>query len=194
MLAIRAKSQRFARTVTVNETAENQLERLPPLRRLGNEIMQSLATSRGKSKPGISQRLEGELPLSIPCRFRCPPSCGQRNPIDSRSTGLPGRTPGNPVAANSSRCKFVPGSGLPMYVCRLRSRRLSAVARTGLSSQSRVAALAERRCSLTTAGRPKCPCRSMESTKLGNAALSRLPQIRSEASQTTMTASRTASS
>ena len=47
--------------LTVNEAAENQLERLPPLRRLGNGTMQVLTTSRGKSKPGISERLDWQL-------------------------------------------------------------------------------------------------------------------------------------
>ena len=52
-------------------------------------------------------------------------------------------------------------------------RRLPAVGLMGLSSRSRVAALAERRCSLTRGSRLRCPCRSMEFTRLGNAALSR---------------------
>ena len=81
-----------------------------------------------------------------------------------------------------------------MYVLRLRLRRLPAVALMGLSNRSRVAALAERRRSLTAGSRLRCPWRSMESTKLGSAALSRFPQIRSEASQATITASHTASS
>ena len=62
-----------------------------------------------------------------------------------------------------------------MYVLRLRLRRLPAVALMGLSNRSRVAALAERRRSLTAGSRLRCPCRSMESTKLGSAALSRFP-------------------
>ena len=52
-----------------------------------------------------------------------------------------------------------------MYVLRLHLRRLPAVALMGLSNRSSVAALAERRCSLTTGSRLRCPCRSMESTK-----------------------------
>ena len=54
-----------------------------------------------------------------------------------------------------------------MYVLRLRLRRLPAVALMGLSNRSRVAALAERRRSLTTGFRLRCPCRSMESSRFG---------------------------
>ena len=81
-----------------------------------------------------------------------------------------------------------------MYGLRLRLRRLPAVALMGLSVRSSVAALEARRGFLTTGPRLSCPCRFMESTRLGSAAFSRLPQMRSEASHTTMTASRTASS
>ena len=44
------------------------------------------------------------------------------------------------------------GTWLPMYGLLLRLRRLPAVGLMGLSSRSRVAALAERRCSLTSQG------------------------------------------
>ena len=54
-----------------------------------------------------------------------------------------------------------------MYGLRLRLRRLPAVALMGLSNRSRVAALAERRRSLTAGSRLRCPCRSMESSRFG---------------------------
>ena len=86
------------------------------------------------------------------------------------------------------------GIWLPIYGLLFRLRRLPAVVLMGLSSRSRVAALAERRCSLTAESGLIRPCRSMESTKLDCAALSRFSQLRSEAYQITTTASRTASS
>ena len=62
-----------------------------------------------------------------------------------------------------------------MYGLLFRLRRLPAVGLMCFSSRSRVAALAERRCSLTRGSRLRCPCRSIEFTRLGSAALSRLP-------------------
>ena len=75
-----------------------------------------------------------------------------------------------------------------------RLRRLPAVALMGLSRRSRMDALAASSRRRTWGSRSRCPCRSMDSTRLGSAAFSRLPQIRSAASQITITASRTASS
>ena len=76
---------------------------------------------------------------------------------------------------------------------RRRLRRLATVARTG-SNRSSVAALADSSRSRTSGSRSRCQCRSMDSTRWGKAAFRRFPQIRSDASHTRITASRTASS
>ena len=77
---------------------------------------------------------------------------------------------------------------------RRRLRWLATVAFTGCNNRSSVAALAVNRRALTSGLRSKWPCRSMDCTKRGSAAFRRLPQMRSDASYTTITASLTASS
>ena len=72
--------------------------------------------------------------------------------------------------------------------------RLPALSLTGLSSRSIVEALAENSRSRTCGSMSRCPCLSSDRTMLGNAALSLLPHILSEASHTTIRACLTASS
>ena len=76
----------------------------------------------------------------------------------------------------------------------LRRRFLPARSRTPRSERSIVAGLIAR--SPARMSGPSCrwPCLSMAATKVGISAFSRLPQIRSDASQRTTSASRTASS
>ena len=57
-----------------------------------------------------------------------------------------------------------------------------------------VAGLAETRRWRTWGSRSRCPCRSIASMRLGRTAFNRFPQMRSDVSQTTIRASRAASS
>ena len=101
------------------------------------------------------------------------------------TTGMPGNNLTNfdptadkliwPHYSRSPTARYVPGKlptkvrtgiWLPMYGLLFRLRRLPAVALMGLSSRSSVAALAERRRSLTAGSRLRCPCRSMESPSI----------------------------
>lgn len=66
--------------------------------------------------------------------------------------------------------------------------------RTSCRTRSIVAALIARSEARTSAWSSRWPCRSMAATRIGNSALSRLPQIRSPASQSTISAERTRSS
>jgi hypothetical protein len=66
--------------------------------------------------------------------------------------------------------------------------------RISCNARSIVAALIASNLARTSGTRWTSPCRSMASSRIGTRGRSRLPQIRSEASQTTISASRTASS
>jgi hypothetical protein len=66
--------------------------------------------------------------------------------------------------------------------------------RTGLSTRSIVAALIVSSRARTSASSARCPCRSIAASSIGISGFSRLPQIRSDASHSTISASRTASS
>ena len=91
----------------------------------------------------------------------------------------------NPGGGAFQSAKVRTGILRPGDCCLLRrSRRLAGVL-MGWSSRSRVAALADSSRWRTPGSRSRWPWRSMDSTRWGNAAFSRLPQIRSAASQTT---------
>ena len=100
----------------------------------------------------------------------------------------------NPGGGRCQTAKVRTGMLRPADRFRRRLRRPDTVVRTGLSSRSSVAALAASNRSRTSGSRFRWPWRSMDSTKWGSAAFRRLLQMRSVASQTKITASRTASS
>ena len=75
-----------------------------------------------------------------------------------------------------------------------RLRCPSMCARAAASTRSMVAALTCKTLVLTTGSRSRWPCRSIASTSIGINAFSRLPQTRSAASHSTVSACRTASS
>jgi hypothetical protein len=76
----------------------------------------------------------------------------------------------------------------------LRFLRWDVLLRTDANKRSMVAALTARRRWRTLASRLRWPCRSKAAIKPGRTALRRLPQMRSAASQRTISACRTASS
>src|SRR5271166_4567721 len=96
-----------------------------------------------------------------------------------------------------------PGSGsfqsakVRMGICRLdfvaglRFRHRPAVPRIGARSRSIVAGLTAKRCCRTIGSRARCPFRSSAEMRPGRMAFRRFPQMRSAASQSTMSASRT---
>jgi hypothetical protein len=98
-----------------------------------------------------------------------------------------------------------PGGGSPqsLNVRILTPRRMALVAlerrrpdpawaRTPRNSRSMVEALTASRRLLTALSSMRWPCRSIAGTRTGSAAFRRLPQTRSEASQSTSSAARTA--
>ena len=100
----------------------------------------------------------------------------------------------NPGKDSSQSAKVRTGTRALIFFRTRRFRRRPALLRTGTTSRSMIAALTERTRSRTWGCKSRWPCRSIASTRLGRIAFNRFPQFRSEASQATTNASRTASS
>ncbi len=116
--------------------------------------------------------------------FATGPLCATR----SASTN-PGGGSSQPSNVRSATLRLTAAEGaalrrVAVRACRLMSR----------NARSMVAALIDSRLVRTSSPSRRWPCRSIASTRIGTSGRSRLPQIRSDASQTTISASRTASS